>query len=390
MHIPEIDRHLERARSGCPVFETDSLSLAIFTPDLAQAVDAENTKSLRFSGTQIRSVGQDENTGVMWCDIAHALRLRTNDLQTIYTGQKLGNLFEREFISRSGSTIELPKLMFDVVIPILVPLIMNDLSERSKKYVVNYLDYVFTNQFYEFSPARRLRGKLQEFRAGRCVLMELRSDQRGSSSDYASTLQKFQSDIGIHGVSYLTQSLFISISTAPAATASCLVYELMSHEYWRKEVEKEWNKKVFDADGRLRMREIPATVAVVREVLRLWPFPLLTRRVSTDNICAKELNLERGHLFDLSAYVQHRMPEFWPEAEQFKPERWMEKAKIDNAAFVPFGFKTRTCIGASIGFQTLILLAGIAARRLRIEPSSDNRIQTETLALPRKCYTTVL
>lgn len=42
----------------------------------------------------------------------------------------------------------------------------------------------------------------------------------------------------------------------------------------------------------------------------------------------------------------HRLPQFWgPDAEDFKPERWLAGGKVDHDAFLPFLAGPRRCIG---------------------------------------------
>ena len=46
----------------------------------------------------------------------------------------------------------------------------------------------------------------------------------------------------------------------------------------------------------------------------------------------------------MQPYMIHRDPEFFPDPEQFKPERFLEPTHHPNA-FIPFGGGPRLCVG---------------------------------------------
>ena len=55
----------------------------------------------------------------------------------------------------------------------------------------------------------------------------------------------------------------------------------------------------------------------------------------------------------MSTIVSGRLPEYFPEPEKFKPERWSrDNPEPPNAfASLPFGFGRRMCVGESEGAQ---------------------------------------
>lgn len=66
-------------------------------------------------------------------------------------------------------------------------------------------------------------------------------------------------------------------------------------------------------------------------------------------------------------YVMSRDSTIFPDADEFKPERWMreEGKTTHNFASLPFGFGARGCIGRRVAELEMYLLIA----RVRIECS---------------------
>lgn len=93
---------------------------------------------------------------------------------------------------------------------------------------------------------------------------------------------------------------------------------------------------------------------VVSETLRKWP-----NGVQIDRICVKDyvyddgdglkFQIEKGTNLVFSIYGIHRDAKYYPNPEQFDPERFSDenKHKILPGTYVPFGIGPRNCIGKS-------------------------------------------
>jgi cytochrome P450 len=82
---------------------------------------------------------------------------------------------------------------------------------------------------------------------------------------------------------------------------------------------------------------------VVNETLRIWPPGLFGGRWSTRPFSLLGHTVPADRLILYSPYVSHRLPEVWPDPEEFRPERWdREPAPY---SYVPFGGGHRRCIG---------------------------------------------
>ncbi|XP_054155184.1 cytochrome P450 3A29-like [Oppia nitens] len=86
--------------------------------------------------------------------------------------------------------------------------------------------------------------------------------------------------------------------------------------------------------------------AVLNETLRLAPSLVRINRecVQDYQLGNTGITVPAGTSIEIYPYALHRDPEFWPEPEQFKPERFLEPTH-HPFAYIPFGAGPRVCIG---------------------------------------------
>lgn len=113
------------------------------------------------------------------------------------------------------------------------------------------------------------------------------------------------------------------------------------------------------------LRQLPYTLHVIMEVLRLHPpAPFYARdAVEADEIGG--FDVAPGTHLLLSPYYSHRHPEFWENPEAFDPERW-EGREGRSRAFHPFGAGPRVCIGNNFSLLESHLLLAILAQRFTL------------------------
>jgi cytochrome P450 len=117
---------------------------------------------------------------------------------------------------------------------------------------------------------------------------------------------------------------------------------------------------------------LPYARMVVDEALRLYPpvYVLGRKVLEDDELCG--FRIRGGSSVDLSPYATHRLPEFWEEPEQFRPERFTPEqvARRPRFAYFPFLGGPRQCIGNAFALmEAQLILVCIAQRfRLRMVP----------------------
>jgi cytochrome P450 len=105
---------------------------------------------------------------------------------------------------------------------------------------------------------------------------------------------------------------------------------------------------------------LPYLNAVYCETLRIYPVGMLTfPRVVRTPIEVMGHLLEPGTLLLGSIYLAHRREEVYPEPEQFKPERFLNR-QFSPFEFLPFGGGSRRCIGMAFAqFEMKVALSKI-------------------------------
>jgi cytochrome P450 len=113
---------------------------------------------------------------------------------------------------------------------------------------------------------------------------------------------------------------------------------------------------------------------VVKEGLRIHPavgLPL-ERVVGPSGLVLYDTTFPPGTIVGVNPWVIHRDRDiFGPDAEIFRPERWLEadadqKKRMDSAMFA-FGGGARTCIGKNISLLEIYKLVPTLIRGYRFE-----------------------
>jgi len=86
--------------------------------------------------------------------------------------------------------------------------------------------------------------------------------------------------------------------------------------------------------------------AVVNETLRVRPVVPIVVRVLQEELRVGSYNLPAGTRVVPSIYLTNRNPRVYPDAEAFRPERFLQDGP-ETFSWIPFGGGIRRCIGAS-------------------------------------------
>ncbi|XP_054710125.1 cytochrome P450 3A8-like [Uloborus diversus] len=112
--------------------------------------------------------------------------------------------------------------------------------------------------------------------------------------------------------------------------------------------------------------------AILNECLRLCPSLVRSeRRAEEDCLLGDDIVLKKGMLISIPVYAIHRDPEWYPEPDAFKPERFYH-ADPNRPQYVhlPFGAGPRVCVGMRfVQTQVKMCLAKVL-QRFQVVPSS--------------------
>jgi unspecific monooxygenase len=119
-------------------------------------------------------------------------------------------------------------------------------------------------------------------------------------------------------------------------------------------------KSVSDPTDWMSIFRLPYLTAVCNETLRIYPVAMLTfPRVVEEPVELLGYKLEPKTIILGCIYLVHHREDLYPNADQFKPERFLDR-QFSPYEFMPFGGGVRRCVGEALAqFEMKIVLATI-------------------------------
>lgn len=159
----------------------------------------------------------------------------------------------------------------------------------------------------------------------------------------------------------LFQDIFTAGSETSSTTVEWAMSEMLKNPLSMERAQTEV-RRVFNQRGNVDetgLHELKYLKAVIKETLRLHPSaPLLLPRESNEQCEIDGYTIPVKTKVMINAWAIGRDPRYWPEAETFDPERFLD-SEIDfkgtNFEYIPFGSGRRTCPGISFALANIEL-----------------------------------
>ena len=140
--------------------------------------------------------------------------------------------------------------------------------------------------------------------------------------------------------------LLMAAHDTTTITLSSMAYHLATHPEWQERAREESIAAGdVDYDGVLALDVLDR---VMKESMRLCsPVPTLPRVAVRDTAIAG-FHIPAGSFVSVSPYMNHYLPELWPDPTRFDPDRFAPDRREDRShrlAFEPFGAGVHKCIG---------------------------------------------
>ncbi|KAG7245875.1 hypothetical protein CRUP_034690, partial [Coryphaenoides rupestris] len=109
------------------------------------------------------------------------------------------------------------------------------------------------------------------------------------------------------------------------------------------------------------LKELRYLDCVIKETLRLFPSVHFFARRLCDDIVINGFKVPKGVNAVVMTYALHRDPRYFPDPEEYRPERFLPENSAGRPpyAYIPFSAGIRNCIGESgrdtlqcIGYQS--------------------------------------
>lgn len=140
--------------------------------------------------------------------------------------------------------------------------------------------------------------------------------------------------------------------------------------------DEDYNKFDYDALNDAKYLE-----AFISEAMRYVPPVGSVDRVASQDYYIEKLDimLPKGFVVDLAYDAIMKDPEYWPEPDLFKPERFLAENKcfITPGSFCPFGLGPRQCLGLKFALIEAKLGPARLVLNYRFEPAPETSFPPE-------------
>jgi cytochrome P450 len=158
-------------------------------------------------------------------------------------------------------------------------------------------------------------------------------------------------------------------TTAIALAWAC--HLVQTHPAVAERLDAELRAAPSDAEALARL---PYLEAVCNETLRLMPLTTTIMRQLKQPFTLKGFTLPAGLGIGVSVLALHRREDLYPDAEAFRPERFLERS-FAPYEFMPFGGGARRCIGAAFASYEMKVVLGSILQTARLRSAETRPVR---------------
>lgn len=121
---------------------------------------------------------------------------------------------------------------------------------------------------------------------------------------------------------------------------------------------------------------------IFKEALRIHTPVVIISRSPTENMVINGVTIPNGTTISLSSYMNARIPRYFPNPFEFKPERFLKDTdtmenSIENYTYFPFSLGPRNCIGQNFAqIEGIIMIAKFLQRfDYKLDPTQSWHIE---------------
>ena len=161
-----------------------------------------------------------------------------------------------------------------------------------------------------------------------------------------------------------------------ATTLAWALYQIHQHSDVREKLLQELDS-LGENSSPMKIAQLPYLTAVCQETLRMYPvIPVIFPRITKSSVKIA------GHLFDPqttlmpSIYLVHYREDLYPNAQQFKPERFLLR-QYSPWEYLPFGGGSRRCLGAALAQLEMKLVLATILSKYQLALANDKPIKLQ-------------
>jgi cytochrome P450 len=207
------------------------------------------------------------------------------------------------------------------------------------------------------------------------------------STDIFSLLLTSQDEVGQFLTERELRDELITLMFAGHETTTAALCWLLYWVHHQPQVREQLVKELESAKNLSfsQIAKLPYLTAVCQESLRIYPVILMGEgRILKQPLKLRDYEFTPGIVFMPCIYLLHQREELYPNAKQFRPERFLEK-KFTAFEYMPFGGGNRQCLGKNLAlFEMKLILATILLKwELRLSNNQTLKpIRRGTVMMP--------
>uniref|UniRef100_A0A4X2LRE1 unspecific monooxygenase n=1 Tax=Vombatus ursinus TaxID=29139 RepID=A0A4X2LRE1_VOMUR len=115
---------------------------------------------------------------------------------------------------------------------------------------------------------------------------------------------------------------------------------------------------------------------VILENLRMFPIAVRNERVAKKTVELNGLRIPKGTVVMAPSFVLHHDPEYWPEPEEFCPERFSKenKERMNPYVYLPFGVGPQNCIGMRFALMSMKVVISLLLQKFSFRTCKETQI----------------
>jgi cytochrome P450 len=138
------------------------------------------------------------------------------------------------------------------------------------------------------------------------------------------------------------------------------------------------------------LAHLPYCLQVFKEAMRLYPPSYIHLRQALHDVEIGNYLVPKGYHAVIPVYLLHRNPDYFPDPEQFDPDRFTPEHEklLPPCAYLPFGAGPRICMGNHLALMQGHLLLATLAQRVTFELLPGQMIEpsvNKSIALRPNC-----
>ncbi|XP_076344521.1 cytochrome P450 315a1, mitochondrial-like isoform X3 [Tachypleus tridentatus] len=178
----------------------------------------------------------------------------------------------------------------------------------------------------------------------------------------------------------IVADLLVAAADTTSHATQWALYMLAKHFKFQERLVEELNEVVPSGEvvGEHHIQHLNLLKAAIKETLRLYPVaPFLTRTLSQDAVL-NGYKIPAGKLILMSLYTTGRDAKYFPNPNQFLPDRWLRNRDIHDVintfASLPFGYGPRSCIGRRVAEIQMELFLARTVQAFHLEHANTRDV----------------